>query len=64
MFVRNGPSQAGQQASGLVSMSMPYQATLSQKYVMLWQHAAAIRRSAGLDVSSQHSSGLSDRYVV
>lgn len=42
MFVRNGPFQAGQQASGLVSMSMPYQATLNQKYVMLWQHAAAI----------------------
>ncbi len=41
VFVRNGAFQAGQQASGLISMSMPYQATLNQKYVMLWQQAAA-----------------------
>jgi hypothetical protein len=42
MFVRNGAFQAGQKANGLVSMSMPYQATLNQKYVMLWQQGAAI----------------------
>jgi len=41
LFVRNGPFQAGQKANGLVSMSMPYTATLNQKYVMLWQQAAA-----------------------
>ncbi len=41
-FVRNGPFQAGQQGSGLISTSMPYQSTLNQKYVMLWQHGAAI----------------------
>jgi len=41
LFVRNGAFQAGQQAKGLISMSMPYQATLNQKYVMLWQQAAA-----------------------
>ena len=41
LYVRNGPFQAGQQASGLISMSMPYQATLNQKYVMVWQQAAA-----------------------
>ena len=42
VFVRNGAFQAGQQGSGLVSMSMPYQATLNQKYVMLWQQASAV----------------------
>ena len=42
VFVRNGAFQAGQQGSGLISMSMPYQATLNQKYVMLWQQAAAV----------------------
>jgi hypothetical protein len=41
VFVRNGAFQAGQKASGLISMSMPYQATLNQKYVMLWQQASA-----------------------
>ncbi len=41
LFVHNGPFQAGQQSSGLVSMSMPYTATLNQKYVMIWQQAAA-----------------------
>jgi len=39
--VRNGAFQAGQQGNGLIAMSMPYQATLNQKYVMLWQQAAA-----------------------
>lgn len=42
VFVRNGAFQAGQQGSGLISMSMPYQATLNQKYVMLWQQASAV----------------------
>ena len=41
MYVRNGVFQVGQKANGLISMSMPYQATLNQKYVMLWQQAAA-----------------------
>jgi len=42
VFVRNGAFQAGQQSSGLISMSMPYQSTLNQKYVMLWQQASAV----------------------
>jgi hypothetical protein len=42
LYVRNGAFQAGQKASGPISMSMPYQATLNQKYVMLWQQATAI----------------------
>jgi hypothetical protein len=42
VYVRNGAFQAGQQANDLISMSMPYQATLNQKYVMLWQQAASI----------------------
>ena len=41
MFVHNGAFQAGQKANGLISMSMPYTATLNQKYVMIWQQAAA-----------------------
>src|SRR4029077_17334766 len=41
VYVRNGAFQAGQKANGLISMSMPYQATLNQKYVMLWQQASA-----------------------
>jgi hypothetical protein len=41
VFVRNGAFQAGQKESGLIAMSMPYQATLNQKYVMLWQQASA-----------------------
>jgi hypothetical protein len=41
VFVRNGAFQAGQQANGLIAMSIPYQATLNQKYVMLWQQASA-----------------------
>ena len=41
IFVRNGPYQPGQRASGMISMAMPYQATLTQKFAMLWQQAAA-----------------------
>ena len=41
VFVRDGAFQAGQKANGLISMSMPYGATLNQKYVMLWQQAVA-----------------------
>jgi len=41
VYVRNGAFQAGQQPNGPIAMSMPYQATLNQKYVMLWQQAAA-----------------------
>ena len=41
VFVHNGAFQAGQKATGLISMSMPYTATLNQKYVMIWQQAAA-----------------------
>jgi hypothetical protein len=41
IFVRNGPYQPGQKANGLISMTMPNQATLAQKYAMVWQQAAA-----------------------
>jgi hypothetical protein len=41
VYVRNGAFQVGQKANGLISMSMPYQSMLNQKYVMLWQQSAA-----------------------
>jgi hypothetical protein len=41
VFVKNGPFQLGQKAMGPISMTMPYQATLAQKYAMIWQQAAA-----------------------
>jgi hypothetical protein len=41
LFVKNGAFQLGQKASGLISMTMPNQATLAQKYAMVWQQAAA-----------------------
>ena len=41
VFVRDGAFQVGQRPNGLISMSMPYAAPLNQKYVMLWQQAAA-----------------------
>ena len=37
----NGPFQPGQRANGPISMTMPYQATLAQKYAMVWQEASA-----------------------
>jgi len=40
LFVRNGPFQLGHKLTGTVSLSMPFQATLSQKYSMIWQEAA------------------------
>jgi hypothetical protein len=41
LFIRNGPYQPGQQASGLISMTIPNQATLAQKVEIVWQQAAA-----------------------
>jgi hypothetical protein len=41
LFVKNGTFQLGQKANGLISMTMPNQATLAQKYAMVWQQAAA-----------------------
>ena len=41
IFVRNGPYQPGQQASGLISMTLPNQATITQKVEAVWQQAAA-----------------------
>jgi hypothetical protein len=41
IFVRNGPYQPGQRASGLISITMPNQATLAQKVAIVWQQAAA-----------------------
>jgi hypothetical protein len=41
LFVLNGPSQPGQKANGLISMTIPNQATLAQKYAIVWHQAAA-----------------------
>jgi hypothetical protein len=41
VFVMNGQFQAGRRSNGPISMTMPYQATLAQKYAMVWQQAAA-----------------------
>lgn len=41
VFVMNGSFQPGQKANGPISMMMPYQAPLAQKYAMLWQQASA-----------------------
>ena len=41
VFVRNGAFQVGQKLPPPISLSMPYQATLAQKYAMVWQEAAA-----------------------
>jgi len=41
VFVKNGPFQLGQKASSPISMTMPNQATLAQKYAMVWQQASA-----------------------
>ncbi len=41
LLVMNGPFQPGQRANGPISMTMPYQAPLAQKYAMLWQQASA-----------------------
>jgi hypothetical protein len=41
LFVKNGAFQLGQKASGLIGMTMPNQATLAQKYAMVWQQASA-----------------------
>lgn len=51
VFVKNGPFQAAQQGSGPISMSMPYQANLAQKYVMVWKAAAAQTSDPTLQVS-------------
>ena len=41
LFVMNGPFKLGQMSSGPIQMTMPYQATLAQKYAMVWQQASA-----------------------
>ncbi len=41
LFVMNGPFKPGQTANGPITMTMPYQAPLAQKYAMLWQQASA-----------------------
>ena len=41
LFIQNGPFQPGQKANGLISMTIPNQATLAQKYAIVWQQAAA-----------------------
>jgi hypothetical protein len=42
IFVKDGPYRPGQKANGMIEMSMPNQATIAQKYAMLWQHAAEV----------------------
>lgn len=40
VFVRNGAFQPGAMSNGPISLTMPYQATLAQKYVMIWKEAS------------------------
>jgi hypothetical protein len=42
IFVKDGPYRPGQKANGMIEMLMPNQATIAQKYAMLWQHAAEV----------------------
>jgi hypothetical protein len=51
LFVENGTFRLGQKPSGNISMMMPNQATLAQKYAMLWQQAAAQAGDSTLQVS-------------
>ena len=51
LFVKNGAFQLGQKANGLISMTMPNQATLPQKYAMVWQQAAAAAGDTSLRVN-------------
>jgi hypothetical protein len=39
MFVKNGPFQLGRKSNGIISMTMPNQATLAQKYAMVWHRS-------------------------
>jgi hypothetical protein len=41
LFVRNGTYQPGQHSSGLIAMTLPYQATITQKAEAVWQMGAA-----------------------
>lgn len=52
IFVKNGAYQPGQKANGIISMTMPYQATLAQKLAMVWQQAAAGDPSERVNVIS------------
>jgi hypothetical protein len=40
LFVMNGQFQPGRKSSGPISLMMPYQATLAQKYAMVWKEAS------------------------
>jgi hypothetical protein len=51
VFIRNGAYQPGQKASGLISFTMPNQATLTQKVEAVWQQAAAAAGSPGAQVT-------------
>lgn len=51
LFVKNGPFQPGLQGSGPISMSMPYQANLAQKYVMVMKAAVAQTSDPTVQVS-------------
>ena len=51
IFVKNGPFQLGQKANGIISMTMPNQATLAQKYAMVWRQSAAQSGDPSLQVS-------------
>lgn len=41
LFVKNGPYQPGQKAMGPISLSIPYQTPLGQKYAIIWKEAVA-----------------------
>ena len=41
VFVKNGPYSPGQKPMGPISLSIPNQATLAQKYEVIWKEASA-----------------------
>ena len=41
VMVKNGPYSPGQKPVGPISLSIPYQATLADKYAVIWKEAAA-----------------------
>jgi hypothetical protein len=41
VFVKNGPYSPGQKPMGPISLSIPYQASLAQKYAVVWKEASA-----------------------
>ena len=51
VFAMNGPYQPGRKSSGPISLTMPYQATLAQKFAMIWKEASIEAGDATQQVS-------------